>query len=234
MIKKIKSDISASIKNKRINVFFLFLLLAFIILIFTKLSKEYTNTLAFDINKVNVPVENVILKDSNAVLNITLKTHGFKWLSYYFSKPEITLDFVKDVDKTNSKFIWNTSKSYVLESTQFGKQVQLLNISPDTLLFNYDVNMVKKVPVILNRGIKFSSGFNVADAYKTTPDSVQIIGPQVLVSKIKNIETELIEIADVKSDIDELAQLIVPEKALASAHSISVFPLVFMLLFPIK
>ena len=93
MIKSIKSQILASIKNKRINVFLLFLLSSFVILLFTKLSKEYTNTIAFEIEKINVPQEYVILNDS-VKLNITLKTHGFRWLTYYMSQPKIKVDFM--------------------------------------------------------------------------------------------------------------------------------------------
>ena len=72
IMKKLKADIIASFKNKRINVFILFLLFAFVILIFTKLSKEYTNTIPFEIKKLNVPQENVILNDS-LNLNISLR-----------------------------------------------------------------------------------------------------------------------------------------------------------------
>jgi len=213
MIKKIKSDITASIKNRKINVFFLFLFFAFIILIFTKLSKEYTNTVTFNINKTNVPEENIILNDSNAVLNITLKTHGFKWLTYYFCKPKIAIDFVKDVDKIDSTFVWSKSKAYLLASTQFGKQVELLNISPDTLWFRFDENLVKKVPVILKTDINFSQGFDIAEPYKITPDSIQVIGPNVLVEQIYSVETELVEMNDVKSDIRKAIQLNLPKNS---------------------
>ncbi len=213
MRKKIKSDISSSIKNRKINVFFLFLFLAFIILIFTKLSKEYTNTVAFNINKTNVPQESVILNDSSAILNITLKTHGFKWLTYYFNKPKVTIDFAKDVIKIDSTFVWSKSKAYLLASTQFGKQVELLNISPDTLVFRYDTNLVKKVPVVFNSNIKFSLGFDIAEQYEITPDSIEVIGPHVLVSQVNNIETELVEMDNVKSDINKIVKLNLPENS---------------------
>src|SRR5690606_9544019 len=106
MLHKLRKEIITSIKNRKIHVFFLFLLMAFIILIFSKLSNEFTNTITFDINKINVQQENVILNDSTAKLNVTLKTHGFKWLSYYVNSPKITIDFSKDVTKTKSTFIW--------------------------------------------------------------------------------------------------------------------------------
>lgn len=211
MIKKLKASISKSVASKRIHVFFLFLTLAFTILIFTKLSKEYTNTIVFDINKINVPPEHVILNDSNSKLEITLKTHGFKWLKYYLFNPKITVDFNKDVDRNKRTYIWSKSKAFLYEKAQFGEQVSLLNISPDTLLFKYDVNLVKKVPVVLHSNIEFNQGYDVYGNYNVTPDSIEIIGPHVLVAKIESIETEDIELTNIKSNIKESMRLILPE-----------------------
>ncbi len=205
MIKKLKSEILTSIKSKKINVFVLFLLFSFVILIFTKLSKDYTNTIAFGIEKINVPEENVILNDS-VMLNITLKTHGFKWLRYYISKPKIKIDFSEDVDKKEAVFLWNKSKSY-LDNTQFDEQVELLNISPERLTFRYGVNLVKKVPVKLNTTINFKPGYDVSDELVSDPDSITVIGPDVLVSKIDLLETEETIFNDVKSNLEETTKL---------------------------
>ena len=210
MIRKMKSSLLASIKNKKINVFILFVLLAFIILIFTKLSKEYTNTVTFAIEKMNVPPEDIILNDSMP-LNITLKTHGFKWLNYYFSKPKIKIDFRKDVYKKDSVFIWHKSKAY-LENTQFGDQIELLNISPDTLLFRFGINMVKKVPVKLNSDIKFALGYDVSKPFVLEPDSIVVIGPKAIVSNFQYIETMPIALVDVKSNLSETVKLKLPKK----------------------
>lgn len=211
MIKTIKSKIIKGFKSRKINVFLLFLLLSFTILIFTKLSKQYTNTVVFHIKKVNVPPEAVILNDSNTTLHITLKTHGFGWLKYYFTTPSIRIDFAEEVSQTPSKFIWSKSESY-LKNTQFGKQVELLNIKPDTLIFRYDVNMVKKVPVILNSEISYSPGFDVFDSIKTQPDSITVIGAKELVSKIKKIETDVFKLNEVKANIKKPVGLKLPPK----------------------
>lgn len=210
MIKKIKSEIVASIKNRKINVFILFLLSAFVILILTKLSKDYTNTVAFSVLKTNVPQENAIVNDSNTLLNITLKMHGFKWLKYYFKKPSITIDFEKDVYKRDSVFMWSKTTSY-LKNTQFDKQVELLNMSPDTLLFEYDINLIKTVPVVLHSDIKFSAGFDTSGTMELKPDSIQVIGPKVIVSKITHVDTDNIVLTDTRADINEELKLSLPE-----------------------
>lgn len=210
MIKKLRTYLLESFKNKKINVFFLFLISAFGILILTKLSKQYTNTIVFDIEKINVPQENVVLNDTNAVLRLTLKTHGFKWLNYYVTKPKIVIDFSNDVYKDDSVFLWHKSRIF-LNNTQFDKQVELLHMSPDTLVFPYGVNFMKKVPVKLKSHINFASGYDVSEAYTLEPDSVEIIGPDLLVKGIRFIETDSVELTNIRENILEKLQLNLPE-----------------------
>jgi len=211
MIKKLRLNIITSIKNRKINVFFLFLLLSFLILIFSKLSKEYTNTRVFNIHKINVPKEYVILNDSNAKLNIVFKTYGFNWLKYYLSKPEITVDFNKDVTKIDSLFVFNKSSVFLNSELEFGSQVELLNVSPDNLYFRYDVNLIKKVPVVVNANINYTAGYDSFNSYKVSPDSIQVVGPNLLVEYIKSIQTEKIILENVKSNIDETIKLKLPK-----------------------
>lgn len=211
MIKALKSNIITGIKNRKINVFFIFLIMAFIILIFSKLSKEYTNTIVFDIDKVNVPQEYVILNDTNAKLNITLKTIGFNWLKYYLSKPEVTIDFKKDVSKIGSEYILNKSTVFLKSNSEFGSQAELLNVSPDNIYFRFDVNLIKKIPVFVNANINFSPGYDTFNLYEMHPDSIQVVGPNELVKPITGIQTEKITLQNVKSDISMTLKLQLPK-----------------------
>ncbi|MBU3822572.1 YbbR-like domain-containing protein [Flavobacteriaceae bacterium XHP0103] len=212
-MKKLRKEIAISVKNRKINVFFLFLFMSFGILILTKLSKEYTSTVTFNINKINVPKEVVVLSDSTKKLNVTLKTHGFKWLKYYFSKSVITIDFSKDVSKTPSVFVWDKSKLYQNGKEQFGDNIEILSISPDKLEFSYDRNSTKKVPVILNSEIEFASGFDMDGVVVLKPDSVVVIGPEVAVSKIDTLQTEKMNLKDVKGNISQPVRLKLPNSS---------------------
>ena len=211
-MRKLKSEIQASIKNRKINVFFIFLFSAFIILILTKLSKPHTNTIAFGIEKHNVPLDNIILDDS-LMLHITLKTHGFKWLKYYMSPPKINIDFGKDVYKKEGGLVWSKSEAY-LNNTQFDKEVEVLNITPDTLRFRYGINLVKKVPVKLKTAINFEPGYNMSRALVLEPDSIVVIGPDILVSEIKFIETEQMVFNNIRTDFKEQVKLKLPKNNL--------------------
>lgn len=212
MIKKIKLNIIEGFRNRKLNVFFIFLLMAFIILIFSKLSKQYTNTVAFNINKVNVPKEFIILNDTSVKFEITLKTIGFNWLKYYLSKPEVTIDFKKDVIRKDAHYILNKSKIFLKKDAEFGDQVELLNVSPDELYFRYDKNMIKKIPVIVKADVSFSPGYDTFDLLEVKPDSIQVIGPNVLVERISSIQTQRIVLENVKANISETITLKLPKK----------------------
>ena len=221
MIKKLKSQILTSIRNKKINMFFLFLLMSLVILIFSKLSKEYTNTIAFKIQKVNVPQEYVILKDSNKTLNITLKALGFNWLKYYVSNPELTIDFKKDVEKKKGYFVWNKANVFLHSADYFGNQVTLVKVSPDELRFKYDVNLIKKVPVIGHVEINFKPGYDMSKPYGIEPDSISVIGPKLVVSKINYVETDSIVLNNVNSDISKPVSLNLPNNNKSVVYSIN-------------
>ncbi|TBN04483.1 YbbR-like domain-containing protein [Hyunsoonleella flava] len=212
-MKTIKSELLTSIKNKRLNVFLLFLLSAFVILIFTKLSKEYTNTVALNIKKINVPDNEVILKDSTQKLSVTLKTHGFNWLKYYFQSPNVSIDFSNEVYKKQNTYVYTKSVSYLNEKKPFQNNVKLLGINPDTLVFKYDTNLVRKVPIRIEMDISFAPGFDVLNDYATIPDSVTIIGPHEVVESISHIDAEKVSLKQVKTDISQTTTLIFPENS---------------------
>lgn len=211
MITRIKNLIVTSIKNKKLNVFLLFLFSSFLILIFVKLSKEYTNTLVFNIKNTNVPEDIVILNNGPKRLKVTLKTHGFKWLQYYFSNPKINIDFKEDVYKKKNTYVYITRPSLLNETKQFQNQIKIISINPDTLHFKFDVNLIKKLPVIPNTEVSFALGFDVLDAYYTKPDSITVIGPHQIVENINSISTVKTNLENVKANINKQVALVLPK-----------------------
>jgi hypothetical protein len=211
MLKNVKSRIESLIKTRRINVFLLFLILAFGILLLTKLSKTYTNTFVFDLNKINIPDEEVVLSDTNQQLQITIKTNGFELLKYHLAKPDLTIDFSQKIDKTDKAYIWTKNKGFVTLSNQFNKNIELLNIVPDSLLFAYDVSGVKMVPIELLFDINYSPGYNLSDNMILKPDSIKVIGAEVLLEKLDKIQTDTLRLDNVKQDVVENIELQLPK-----------------------
>ncbi|HLV39649.1 YbbR-like domain-containing protein [Xanthomarina sp.] len=211
MLKHIKTKILASVKNKKINVFLLFVLLSFVVLLVLKLSNTYTNTITFEINKIHVPEKHLVLNNTSQKLHITIRSQGFNLLKYYFNKPRVNIDFSQHIIRKKEFYVWNKHQGFSDLNLQFSKNEEIVSITPDTIKFRYDVNAVKKVPIKLLANFHFNKGFDLLDSIKIVPDSIKIIGPEILVSEIAFIETDSIQIKDIKTDINKVVNLKLPK-----------------------
>jgi hypothetical protein len=197
---RFKTKITLFFSSKKVNVFVLFLVLALLFSVLTKLSKDYTQTVVFNIEKVNIPVDKLIVNNSSHLLNITLTTYGFKLIKYYLARPSIVVDFQK-LEKNKTHYFWTEKKEFSTIVSQFEPNVKIVSINPDTIAFRYDVNNVKKIPVILDADITFSVGFDVINDYVIKPDSIKVIGPKVLTDSISEIFTKRLKMEDVNADV---------------------------------
>lgn len=205
----IRNKILQLFRSKKLNVFVLFFIISLTILILSKLSQNYQGTLVFKVKPTNVKETQVILNDSSNQLNVTLDTYGFKWLRYAISKPVVEVDLESDVILKDSILIWTEKKGFSNISKQFGKDIKVININPDSLVFRYDVNQVKKVPVKADLDVSFFQGFNTLDSVKVTPDSIKLIGPASLLKSIDFIKTKHKSFSDLKGNVDKPIQLVV-------------------------
>jgi len=206
----LKSKLQSAIKTGKIRVFLLFFAIAFGILMLTKLSKDYTRTLRFNIETVNLPEEKAIISDSLHKIDVTLKTYGFKLLKYYMSQPSLTLD-LNSIQSKKEAYIWTSDDHYQAIRAQFAANVEVLNINPDSIIFNYDTQFVKSVPIKLNDSIVFAPGFNITEHYILSPDSVRVIGPKQFVQKITSVSTEKIALSNVNKEFNKTISLIKPD-----------------------
>jgi len=204
---KISDKIKSIYKSKKLNVFLLFFILAFGILILSKLTQEYTNTAKFKVRLKNIPDETVVLDDSLNALNLTITTTGFKWLNYSLNDPEVSVDFKNEVRKKDSVYIWSYAKGYAGILEQFPKEVKIKNITPDTLAFTFDVNAVKYIPVESSVLINYSPGYNTLQDVTITPDSIKIIGPESILSKLNSVKTKALVLNEVNKPFSKTLAL---------------------------
>lgn len=206
----IKNKLSKLYKSKKVNILIAFTLLALLFSLLTKLSKDYTRTISFNIEMENVPEEHVIIKDSLHKINVTLTTYGFNLLKYYFVNPKLKVDFSK-LNKTPNYYLWTKNNEFQNVANQFNISTKINGISPDTISFSFDSYFVKKIPVVLNKNITFASGFDIDGTYQLEPDSISVIGAKTKVDTISKIETTLLKLNDINSDINNSVKLKLPD-----------------------
>lgn len=208
MLSNLKAKLLKSIKSKKLNVFGFFLLLSFLFLVITKLSKTYTETIPFHVTYKNVPEQYSISPKRDSFIYVKVKAYGFNLVSHNFFKHKITVDFNKEVKMYGKKYIWDTDKGTSKINSQLSSSIEVLSIKPDSLTFPFEIMTVKTVPIKLNVDITYESGYDILDSLKFKPDSVKVIGAKNLVDKISRIKTQEIKLKDVNSSIDSRVELV--------------------------
>ncbi|WP_298514714.1 CdaR family protein [uncultured Kordia sp.] len=206
MLKGIKSLFSATIKGKKINVFLIFFVVSFIVWTLVKLSDTYTDTINMTVAYKNLSNDKILLGSQENNVQAQVKTTGFRMLRQKFFKKEIEVD-LKKVAKTKKE---NTF--YVLANDAINKHIyqdiEILNVSPDTLYFTLGKNKTKRVPVIPQLELEFEQGFNLYDSLRIEPKFIEISGPEDVVDKLKVVYTEIKQLEDINADIDLELELV--------------------------
>ena len=195
-LKQLKQNIRA----RRLNVFLLFLALAFIISLLSKFSNPRTHTLQFDLQPTNLPQQELLTQDQLPKLEVTVTANGFNILKIAFQKLRLNLDF-STLQKKDNTYYWNESMHLLELSKFFNTNTTIENIRPNSLTFNYVTQFEKKVPVAIKLTPNFVVGYDLETPLKSQPDSIAIVGPKQYLNSIDEISTQNIELDAVQKDI---------------------------------
>ncbi|WP_400079408.1 CdaR family protein [Winogradskyella sp. R77965] len=215
-----KFNISGYLEKRNVKRFSLFVVIAFIFLIFSKLSNDYKQTIKLKVKIANIQDEIVLQADSTNTINAYIEAKGFALVPFLFKDAsEVILDGKTDVISNSNQFIFDVQKHQYLIEGQLGKSYKVLSLKPDTLLISYSKSASKFVPINLRESIKYAIGYDVKDNFNLDVDSVKVVGPSSEVNKIEVLETKILELKDVKKDISEKLEINTSEY-----ENIEVFP----------
>ena len=201
MTKKNKNIKLKSVQEKRLNVFVLFLFLSFLISLLVKLSNNYTQTLNFEFSPTGLKSNEVIISEVPKSINVTISGRGFELLKYYIEKPVIEVDF-SQLRKNNTQYVWSESEQLDKIINHFDSKIVVKSINPDTVVFPFDSQFIKKVPVMVIVNPTFAVGFDLIDDFRSSPDSITVTGPESMLKIINSVSTKKIELNEINSAVD--------------------------------
>ena len=200
MTKKTKNIKLKSAQEKRLNVFVLFLFLSFLISLLVKLSNNSTQTLNFELSPTELKSNEVIISEVPKSINVTISGRGFELLKYYIEKPVIEVDF-SQLRKNNTQYVWSESEQLDKIINYFDSKIVVKSINPDTVVFPFDSQFIKKVPVVVIVNPTFAVGFDLIDDFRSSPDSITVIGPESILKTINSVQTKKIELNEINSSV---------------------------------
>ena len=191
--------------NKKMATYMFFVVLATIFWFLNALSKEYTTTVNYPVTYKDLPSKKILSNELPSRLKLTVRAKGFDLLRYKlsffqslnFSVNEYTNNKMEKVG--DNSFLFPTNRITSQVATQLSSAISVTHISPDTINFQFSSLIEKKIPVHLNSKLKFEPQFRLGGDIVLKPDSVWVIGAQAIIDSVKQVETELLELPEVRS-----------------------------------
>ena len=187
---------------KTFNNFFIFLLISILFSTIVKLTKVHTKSISYKINLVDIPDDKIISNQSVDSIKLTVSSFGLDFIKYYLSNQVINISS-KDILDNSQSYVITQSNSYSQIDNFITPKFELISINFDSLFFDYDRLRTKKVPVILNSSINFSQGFDYFENFTLTPDSISVIGSELVLEPINTVTTKELILDNLKSSVNE-------------------------------
>lgn len=207
-MKKVQKSIK---NNKKLHVFLLFLILAFVFWMLIKLSVTYTSSVEINLSYTDVPKNKMLQTEPKSKVKVTLNAVGFTLLKYKFSKKEVEVS-LKNIKKKSSTTYYLLSAN-VLKSVDksFAKSV-VTDIDPDTLYFELGKSISKKVKVESDVSIQYKTGYHLSGELEIEPAYITISGPKSQVDSIIYVTTKELKLTNVYDTISTKAAILMNDK----------------------
>jgi hypothetical protein len=162
------------------------------------LGEDYETIVNYPVRYINYPENKVLVGEVPDKLRLTVRTKGFSVIRSKLNLDLVPLRFNVNSFSLNSMGV---DTFYVITETIKDvlsvelKDMTILDISPDTLFFNFTTIAVKKVailPVLSLHDKFFRQQFMLNGKIELVPDSIIISGPRSYVDSINHVLTESI------------------------------------------
>lgn len=208
--------------SKRIGIFLFFLVISSILWILNELDNEYATRISYPIHFTDFPEEKVHVGDVPSSISLKVKGKGFKLLEYKIrgnlDPIELNIDsynlFGQEENNKSIKFYILTSRTQDRVSQQLGSEVEIIDINPDTLFFEFAERMKKEVPVFSRIEYTLDKQLMLKEDIQVEPDSVIVSGPGSVVDTVNKIYTAYHEFPELSSDIEKTIALKAPHRQL--------------------
>jgi len=183
------------------------------------LSKTYTADITAPVVYTNMPTNKILASQLPENLELTIRAHGFTILRHKLSFLFMPLEFNVN-ELTNNRMNGNKRSSFAFPSKPFlnelayqmSNDIEILNMNPDTLYFRFDRMAQRKVKVKPVVQVKLKKQYQISGHIKTTPDSILVSGPQVMIDTMHFAYTQSQTFSQIDKTIQAEASIVHPKQ----------------------
>src|SRR5689334_20278530 len=196
-------------RNQRVYVFFICFLIAALFWLLLVLTKEYDSSLHVKVSYTNFPSGLIPVNPLPDRFFIKIKASGYSLISLdEDAEVNVNVTTTLGSDKGVRKISSLTLMHDVAQ--QLGKDISILSIQPDTVVFDLSFSTAVKLPIKVNLDVTFDRQYDSIGGVQLNPDSVTANIPVSYVGAITNVETEKIKAVSLRAPFKTKAKLINP------------------------
>ena len=164
---------------------------------------------------INLPKAKFLASPLPKTIHAEIKTSGAKHLFLNFKGEidpvEIDLSSYSKNFKGNAQFALSTIGLIGNLSKIINTEIELIQVKPDSIYFNFGRSCKKIVPVKADLSINFDPLYNYHDKIKITPSFVTLYGDSLSLQKVDSVKTEKIVLNQLNQNVRQQTKLIIPE-----------------------
>ncbi|WP_146260772.1 YbbR-like domain-containing protein [Breznakibacter xylanolyticus] len=214
-------------EDRRVVVFIVFLMLSSGFWLINALRSEYVSTISYPVLFINLPSDKVVSSEVPASIDLKIRGTGFSLLRYHWA--EQLYPYAFDVTKMRRVFDGTLKGAYLVTrdythrlSDQLSSDIELVEMTPDTIYISFYDKMTRKVPVRFKGDITFVSQYNQTGEVQFMPDSVSVTGPEYLVDTLNAVNTEYRRFEQIADTIRQSVSLVQMPNVMLSNNNVNV------------
>ncbi len=199
--------------RKRILLFSVFLFVSVFIWFLNALSKNYTTVINYPLEYTEMPEDRVFVGTLPRQLELTVNSDGYTIMRYKVFRKPVPINFKVSAFNLNRPG-QDSSRAYIITrylkdqvALQLPAELQLLEIKPDTLHFQFAGRVSKQVPVIPDFRYEVDNQFTILDGISVEPGSVMVTGPDLILDTLEKVYTEKKELGLISRDYSDRVRL---------------------------
>jgi len=206
--------------NKRLLSFSFFLLLSVILWYIIALGKDYNATISYPVRYIKLPEDRVLINKMPDKVILTVNAQGYTLLRYKLTSRILPIIFDVNSFRLNRVPGRDSSAVFILTSLarnriarQLSSDIELMEISPDTLIFRFAEVKYKNLPVEAKYEVTFDKQYMQVGPAELDIDSVIAKGPENILDTLrvaytkKKIFRNTNKTLEFQSDLEEISMI---------------------------
>lgn len=215
--------------NIKLKSFLFFILLAVIFWFLNALSNDYYTVIQTEIKYTKLPENKILINELPQEVQLQVRGHGFSLLQNMVARlfSNVSLD-VSTIIENNKNFnndntlVWRSNQIKIQIEKQLSDDITVLEVHPGEIIMAFSDAIEKNIIIKPDVKITCQKKFMQHGQTEVEPDSILVKGPNLMVDKIKYIETEYVEFLDLNASIKQQIMLKPIEKVVFSSNDVSI------------